>query len=128
MNNLTNLLNCKQEIRQHPRLFLSDNDDSAVLPDQLRPNSTNEGFIIHIYAKGRATSAFHPAIYIIGFISLLAARLYLTSFYPSIFYPKALESAPDSKDSTPPINSLPQARDQGNDLMSPAERSLMPNL
>ncbi len=30
------LSNCKQEIRHHPRLFLSDNDDSVVLLDQLR--------------------------------------------------------------------------------------------
>jgi hypothetical protein len=32
-----NLSNCKHEIRHHPRLFLSGNDDSVVLPDQLRP-------------------------------------------------------------------------------------------
>src|SRR5690242_19758507 len=31
-----NLANCKQEIRPHPRLFLSDNDNFVVLPDQLR--------------------------------------------------------------------------------------------
>jgi hypothetical protein len=36
MNNLINLLNCKQEIRR-PRLFLSDNDDSVVLSNRLRP-------------------------------------------------------------------------------------------
>jgi len=35
--NPINLSNCKHEIRHHPRLFLSDNDDSVVLPDQLRP-------------------------------------------------------------------------------------------
>ena len=36
-NNLINLSNCNQEIRQHPRLFLSYNNDSVVLPDKLRP-------------------------------------------------------------------------------------------
>jgi len=36
-NNLIDLSNFKQEIRHHLRLFLSDNNNSVVLPNQLRP-------------------------------------------------------------------------------------------
>ena len=87
-SNLINLLNCKQEIRQ----YLSDNNETVVLPDQLLPAPPIA--LRTTYAERqplrpifRRTSPFRPAIYFIRFISPFAARLYLLlPIALSIFY------------------------------------------
>jgi hypothetical protein len=100
MNILTNLSNRKQKIRRHPRLFLSDNNDSVVLPNQLRPAPPID--VIPPYTEGqpfrpifRHTSAFQPTIYFIRFTSPVAGRLYPTSLQPShsVYSTKVAESA-----------------------------------
>ena len=74
MNNLINLSDCKEEIRYHPKLFLSNNDHIIVLSDELRLASA---YRLHpTYAEGqplrlifRRIATFRPAIYFIRFIS-----------------------------------------------------------
>ena len=87
MNNLINLSNCKQEIRHHPRLFASDNDNFVVLPDQLR-QATLIDFILP--AKGQP---LHPGFHQIYFslrsppLLCLILSIALNIFYRTL--PKA---------------------------------------
>jgi hypothetical protein len=79
MNNLINLSNCKQETR-HPRLFLSDNDGSVVLPDHLGPAPQIDVIPRALFSVVHQHSACR---YISSYSFLLCAALfYSTSFHP----------------------------------------------
>src|ERR1700733_7890849 len=69
MNNLINLSHCKQEIRHHPRLFLSDDDDSVGLPDQHRPAPPID--FIPPYTEGQPLSPYFP-----GYISIPSSDMF----------------------------------------------------
>jgi hypothetical protein len=91
-HNLINLLNYKQEIR-HPRLFLSDNDDSVVLSDRLRPaplidfiTYSEEAAVAPYFPRciSISPSAIQHQIHLPG--TARASPYFLLPITPSIFY------------------------------------------